>query len=102
MPKINASHNYYIYILTNKNKTVLYIGVINNLKERLYYHSNPEAHSKSFSHKYKCQYLIYFEHFLEIEEAIKREKQIKKWNRAKKEWLINLKNPNWNFLNNTI
>jgi putative endonuclease len=102
MPKIAASHNYYVYILTNKNKTVLYIGVTNNLKERLYYHSNPEAHSKSFSHKYKCYYLIYFEHFYEIEEAIKREKQLKKWNRLKKEWLINRTNPDWKFLNDTI
>ena len=103
MSKIIASHNYYVYILTNKLKTILYIGVTNNLKERLYYHSNPEAHSKSFSHKYRCKYLIYFEHiFFEIEDAIKREKQLKKWNRTKKEWLINLKNPDWTFLNDTI
>ncbi|WP_347923446.1 GIY-YIG nuclease family protein [Pontimicrobium sp. SW4] len=102
MNKIKAAHNYYVYILTNKNKTVLYIGVTNNLKERLYYHSNPEAHSKSFSHKYNCKYLIYFEHFFEIEEAIKREKQLKKWNRAKKERLINFKNPDWTFLNDAV
>ncbi|TJY38157.1 GIY-YIG nuclease family protein [Pontimicrobium aquaticum] len=102
MPKVTASHNYYVYIITNKNKTVLYIGVTNNLKERIFYHSNPEPHSKSFSHKYKCKYLIYFEHFLEIEDAIKREKQLKKWSRAKKERLINLKNPDWTFLNDTV
>lgn len=97
MPKVTASHNYYVYIITNTNKTVLYIGVTNNLKERIFYHSNPEAHSKSFSHKYKCKYLIYFEHFFEIEDAIKREKQLKKWSRAKKERLINFKNPDWTF-----
>jgi len=102
MSKIVASHNYYVYILTNKIKTVLYIGVTNNLKERLFYHTNPEAHSKSFSHKYRCKYLIYFEHFLEIEDAIKREKQLKKRNRAKKEWLISLKNPDLTFLNDSI
>jgi len=91
-----------MHIITNKNKTVLYIGVTNNLVERLYYHNNPEAHSKSFSHRYKCRHLIYFEHFLHIEDAIKREKQLKRWNRSKKEFLINLKNPNWNFLNDPI
>jgi putative endonuclease len=51
----------------------------NSLKERLYFHNNPEAHSKSFTHKYKCSYLIYYERFSDVEEAIKREKQIKKW-----------------------
>ncbi|WP_425076225.1 GIY-YIG nuclease family protein [Psychroserpens sp. S379A] len=100
--KTKGTHNYYVYILTNKNKTVLYIGVTNNLKERLYYHNNPEAHSKSFSHKYKCKCLIYFEHFFEVDDAIKREKQLKRWNREKKEFLIHTKNPNWEFLNDTI
>jgi putative endonuclease len=100
--KTKGTHNYYVYILTNKNKTVLYIGVTNDLKERLHYHNNPEAHSKSFSHKYKCNYLIYFEHFFEIDDAIKREKQLKRWNREKKEFLIQTKNPNWEFLNNSI
>jgi putative endonuclease len=102
MSKVSAAHNYYVYIITNKNKTVLYIGVTNNLVERLYYHNNPEAHSKSFSHKYKCKYLIYYEHFLDIEIAISREKQLKRWNRSKKEVLINIQNPNWDFLNDRI
>lgn len=102
MRKVVSNHNYYVYILTNKAKTVLYIGVTNNLKERLYYHNNPEAHSKSFSHKYNCRFLIYYELYFDIETAIKREKQLKKWNRDKKEWLIDLKNPNWNFLNDEI
>jgi putative endonuclease len=100
--KTRGTHNYYIYILTNKNKTVLYIGVTNDLKKRLYYHNNPEAHSKSFSNKYKCNYLIYFERFFEIDDAIKREKQLKRWNREKKEFLIQTKNPHWEFLNDTI
>ena len=102
MSKVIAAHNYYVYIITNKIKTVLYIGVTNNLVDRLYYHNNPEAHSKSFSHKYKCKYLLYFEHFTDIETAINREKQLKKWNRTKKEFLINLQNPKWDFLNETI
>ncbi|WP_317190641.1 GIY-YIG nuclease family protein [Winogradskyella marina] len=65
-------------------KTKPYFSVTNNLVDRLYYHNNPEAHSKSFSHKYKCKYLIYYEHFTDVETAINREKQLKKWNRAKK------------------
>ena len=102
MIKTLGNHNYYIYIITNKNKSVLYIGVTNSLKERLYYHSNPEANSKHFSHKYNCKYLIYFEHYQDIEIAIKREKQLKKWNRKKKDFLIATKNPNWDFLNDEI
>lgn len=81
---------------------MLYIGVTNNLEERLYYHSNPEANSKHFSHKFNCKYLIYFEHYKNIDIAIKREKQLKKWSRKKKEDLINSKNSNWSFLNDNI
>jgi len=102
MIKTLGTHNYYVYILTNKNKTVLYIGVTNNLKERLYYHQNPEATSKAFSTKYKTFYLIYYEHFSEIEQAIAREKQLKGWRREKKEKLINAFNPEWQFLNDEI
>ncbi|MEE1898011.1 GIY-YIG nuclease family protein [Flavobacterium rakeshii] len=102
MYKTLGTHNYYIYILTNKNKTVLYVGFTNNLKERLYYHENPEAQSKSFTSKYKCCYLIYWEHYDDIDIAITREKEIKAWRREKKEKLIAQFNPEWNFLNNEI
>ncbi|TWO34362.1 GIY-YIG nuclease family protein [Seonamhaeicola sediminis] len=100
--KTKGTHNYYVYILTNKTKTVLYTGVTNNLKERLYHHNNPLPFSKSFTSKYKCFYLIHFEHFFEIDDGIKREKEIKGWSRAKKEQLINTSNPDWTFLNDTI
>lgn len=102
MYKTVGTHNYYVYILTNKNKTVLYVGVTNELKERLYWHKNVEAHSKTFTAKYRCFYLIYFEHFQNIEEAIDREKQLKGWRREKKEKLINILNPDWKFLNDEI
>jgi len=102
MLKTIGTHNYYVYILTNKVKTVLYIGITNDLKTRLYYHTNPEANSKHFTHKYNCKYLIYFEHHQDVEIAIDREKQLKRWNRVKKENLIKTKNPNWNFLNDDI
>jgi putative endonuclease len=100
--KTIGNHNYYIYILTNKTKTVLYTGVTNNLKDRLYFHNNPEPYSKAFTAKYKCFYLIYHEHFFNIEDAIKREKEIKGWSRKKKEDLIKTINPNWKFLNDDI
>lgn len=100
--KTTGTHNYYVYILTNKVKTVLYIGVTNELKNRLYWHSNPEPYSKAFTAKYKCFYLLYFEHFQKIEQAIAREKQLKGWSRNKKEILINDFNPKWKFLNDEI
>ena len=100
--KTKGSHNYYVYILTNKTKTVLYTGVTNNLKERLYYHKNPEPYSKAFTTKYRCFYLIYYEHFFEIEDAIRREKEIKGWCRSKKESLIVNFNPSWSFLDTDI
>ena len=100
--KTLGSHNYFVYILTNKNKTVLYIGVTNNLKNRLLYHQNNNATNLSFTFKYKCFHLIYYEHFSDINLAIKREKQLKGWLRSKKEQLINAFNPDWDFLNDTI
>ena len=100
--KTKGTHNYYVYIVTNKTKTVLYTGVTNNLKERLYYHNNPLPFSKAFTTKYKCFYLIYYEHFQEINDAIRREKQIKGYSRAKKDGLINAFNPTRKFLNNDI
>ena len=100
--KTLGTHNYFVYILTNKNKTVLYTGVTNNLQIRIYWHMNPGASSKHFTTKYNCVYLIYFERFQYINQAIEREKQIKGLSRKKKEMIINSVNPEWNFLNDTI
>lgn len=100
--KTKGSHNYFVYILTNKNKTVLYTGVTNILKERLYFHQNPLPFSKAFTTKHKCFFLIYYEHFFEIKDAIAREKQIKGWSRAKKETLISHFNSDWRFLNSEV
>gem|GEM_PF-222915 len=102
MLKTLGTHNYFVYILTNKNKTVLYTGVTNNLKERLHFHRNPTALSKAFTTKYRCYYLIYYEHFSDVDTAIAREKQIKGYRREKKEKLINDFNPNWRFLNDEV
>lgn len=100
--KTKGTHNYYVYILTNKTRTVLYTGVTNNLKDRLYYHRNPLPFSKAFTTRYKCFYLIYYERYQEIKFEIKREKQIKGFSRSKKEDVILEFNPEWKFLNNEI
>lgn len=96
-------HNYFVYITTNYNKTVLYTGVTNNLKKRLSEHYNDSINTKShFAGKYKCIYLIYWERFTYIQHAILREKEIKGWTRNKKEILISNFNPEWDFLNEKI
>ena len=82
----------YVYIMTNKHKTVLYIGVTNNLARRIYEHKN-HLLKNSFSDRYNLEYCIYYEEFSCFAQAIKREKELKKWNRHKKEELINQKNP---------
>ncbi len=101
--KTLGTHNYYVYILTNGGKTVLYTGVTNNLNHRIRFHKeNANLNKKAFTSKYRCFYLIYYEQFNDINVAIAREKQIKGWTRIKKEKLIEEFNPNWNFLNNEI
>ena len=84
----------YVYIMTNKNKTTLYIGVTNDLPRRIYEHKN-HLLKGSFSDKYNLEYCIYYEEFEHFYSAISREKELKKWNRQKKEALINTKNPEW-------
>ena len=82
-----------IYLLTNKNNTVIYIGVTSNLIKRVYEHKSGKY--KGFSHRYNCDKLVYFEQFSTIDEVIAREKQLKAGNRKRKENLINLENPDW-------
>lgn len=91
-------YNFYVYIITNKNKTVLYTGVTNNLKLRLSQHKEKKK-TKSFTARYNVHYLLYFEHFGWIQQAIAREKEIKNLLREKKLNLIKETNPNLEFLN---
>ena len=97
-----SNHNYFIYITTNPTKTVLYIGVTNDLNTRLKEHYENRGKPKTFAGKYYCYHLIYWERFQYIEHAIEREKELKKWSRIKKEHLINSFNPEWAFLNKEI
>ena len=84
----------YVYIMTNKNKTTLYIGITNNLPRRIYEHKN-HLLKGSFTDRYNLEYCIYYEEFANFNLALRREKELKKWNRQKKEALINTKNPEW-------
>jgi len=93
---------YYVYIVTNPNRTTLYIGVTNNLPARITEHWENRGKPETFAGKYFCHNLIYYETFQYIQTAIAREKEIKKWNRKKKEALIDTKNPEWVFLNEEI
>ena len=90
-----------IYILTNRSNFVLYLGVTSDLYVRVVQHRN-KVHADSYTAKYNCCKLVYYESYLRIEEAIDREKQIKKWNRAWKLNLINEFNPQWKDLFDTI
>ena len=86
-----------IYFLTNKHKTTLYLGVTSDLIRRIQEHKN-KIYPNSFTAKYNLEYLVYYESFGRVEEAIMMEKQIKKWRREKKDTLINSMNPEWDDL----
>ena len=83
---------YYVYILTNKNKNVLYTGVTNDLVRRIYEHKQ-HFDRESFTAKYKVDRLIYFEETSDVHAALEREKQIKSWKRDRKLALIMESNP---------
>ena len=89
-------HDYCIYIICNKNNTVLYIGVTSDLQGRIWEHKNKRY--KGFSARYECNKLVYFEEFQWIQDAIAREKQLKVGSRQKKIELIVTNNPLWDDL----
>ena len=94
---------YFVYIITNEKKSVLYIGVTNNIQKRLSQHYfDSQNAKKSFAGKYNCYYLLYYEKFEDINLAILREKELKGWRRDKKDKLITDFNPNWDFLINDV
>jgi putative endonuclease len=84
---------YYVYLLTNWNNQVMYIGVTNNLERRIYEHRNKLV--DGFAKKYNVEKLVYFETASDVLAAIEREKQIKKWRREKKNQLVIEMNPEW-------
>ncbi|MBO4605101.1 MAG: GIY-YIG nuclease family protein [Bacteroidales bacterium] len=87
---------YWTYILSNKTNSTLYIGVTDNLERRLQEHRSGSI--PGFTQKYNCHKLVYYEEYSDINQAIDREKQLKKWSREKKEWLIDQMNKDRNDL----
>jgi putative endonuclease len=86
-------YDFWVYIVTNRNHSVLYIGLTNSLSRRLWEHRQETG--ANFPTAYQCKKLIYYEHYSNVHEAIARESQLKKWSRAKKVALINRLNPSW-------
>ena len=89
-------HKYYVYILASQRNGTLYIGMTNDLQRRVFEHKTGVI--KGFTQKYGVTTLIYFEEFQQVEQAIERENNLKKWKRAWKLTLIEKENPNWNDL----
>ena len=92
---------YYVYILSNSLNTVIYTGVTRDLIRRVYEHKN-HADPDSFTAKYGVDKLVYYESTSDVKAAIEREKQIKGWNRKRKNKLVESKNPSWAELYNEI
>jgi putative endonuclease len=85
--------HYYVYVLTNWNNRVIYIGVTNDLERRVFEHKNKLV--KGFTEKYNVNKLVYFEETGDVNAALAREKEIKKWRREKKDALVRSINPQW-------
>ena len=91
---------YYVYILTTKKNTAVYVGVTNDLRRRVEEHRLGGV--SGFTRRYNIHKLVHFEIFGTINEAIRREKRLKNWHREWKNELINEKNPTWQDLTNNI
>ncbi len=91
-----TENHYYVYILTNWNNKVMYVGVTGNLQRRLYEHKNGIL--EGFTEKYRVHKLVYYEETSEVYSAISREKQIKGLLRSKKNALVETMNPDWHDL----
>ena len=84
---------YYVYLLTNQSGSTIYVGVTNDLQRRLAEHQNGEG--GEFTARYHVNQLVYVEEFSDVNDAIACEKRLKRWTRAKKNALVESKNPNW-------
>ena len=85
--------SFYVYLLTNQNNKVMYVGVTNHLVRRVYEHKTKQI--QGFTEKYNVNKLVYFEETSDVRAAITREKEIKKWRREKKNSLVVTVNPDW-------
>jgi putative endonuclease len=84
---------YYVYLLTNKNDNVMYVGMTNDLTRRVYEHKNGLV--EGFTKKYRVHKLVYYEVTENVLAALEREKEVKKWRREKKNQLVEKVNPTW-------
>ncbi|MFA5814881.1 MAG: GIY-YIG nuclease family protein [Bacteroidales bacterium] len=91
---------YYVYIMASGCNRVLYIGMTNDLHRRVFEHKTHR--NKGFTKEYNVTKLVYYELYYYVNNAITRERQLKKWNRAWKENLVNNVNPLWLDLNNDL
>jgi len=92
--------SYFVYILSSRLNSVLYTGVTNDIRKRIYEHKIGAV--EGFTKKYHVKKLVYYEIFEDVSSAIEREKQIKSWKRRRKVILINSLNPNWIDLFDTL
>jgi putative endonuclease len=90
---VPRDYDFWVYIMTTELATVLYIGMTNDLSRRVNEHRSGEI--PGFTADYRCHKLVYWEHYSDAEEAIGREKQLKRWSRKKKTELIERTNPRW-------
>ena len=97
---MSREYSFWVYIVTNRNHTVLYIGVTNNIAQRITEHR--QGTGANFPAAYRCTKLLYCEHYRYVNDAIARETQLKKWSRAKKVALINSMNPKWDDLGRDV
>ena len=92
--------NFYVYIMACTTRSTIYIGVTNSLLARVQQHRRQEG--TGFTAQYHTLHLVYYERFNDVRDAIARETQLKKWRRAKKNWLIEKMNPGWEDLSAEI
>ena len=86
-------YHFFVYILTSYNGNAMYIGFTNDLVRRVYEHKSGMI--EGFTKQYRVHKLVYFERFEDVRAALEREKQLKKWSRTKKNWLVETTNPEW-------
>jgi putative endonuclease len=94
--RMRREYIYYVYIMQSASRRALYIGMTNNLHKRVFQHKRHAF--EGFTDRYSAVRLVHWESFDDVHKAIDREKQLKRWRREKKIWLIERKNPSWNDL----
>lgn len=88
--------DFFVYMMTNRSRVVLYTGITNNLERRVWEHQNSAV--RGFTKRFKVDRLVYYENFSDARSAIDREKEIKAWRREKKNTLVESLNLNWDDL----